>query len=117
MLPRRKSNFRGAFRLDSNIENLKIGPPAGRRPAGGPTLKLSRLESGRNPALKPDFRRGGTTSQWYLSLSLVSLSIGHGNYNFDFGFGPFWGRFPTELGPEAGSNGSGSANGAERTQN
>ena len=31
MLPGRKSGFRGGFRPDSNRENLKIGPPAGRK--------------------------------------------------------------------------------------
>ena len=35
------------------------------------------------------------------------------NYDFDLVFG----RLPAELGPEARSNGSGSENGAERTQN
>jgi hypothetical protein len=43
---------------DSRRESLTIGPPAGRRPAGGPMLRLSRLEFGRNPGLKPDFRAG-----------------------------------------------------------
>ena len=33
-------------------------PPAGHRLAGGPILRLSRLESGRDPARKPDFRPG-----------------------------------------------------------
>jgi hypothetical protein len=36
MLPGRKSGFRAGFRPDSDKEDLKIGPPAGRRPAGGP---------------------------------------------------------------------------------
>ncbi len=44
---------------------------------------------------------------------LPSLSIGNKNYNFRLVFG----RFPAELGPETRSNGSGSKNGAERTQN
>ncbi len=60
VLPGRKTNFRASFRPDSNWESLKIGPPAGRRPAGGPILRLSRLESGRNPARKPDSRPGST---------------------------------------------------------
>ncbi len=60
MLPGRKSGLRARFRWDSNRENLKIGPAAGLRPAGGPILMLSRLESGRNPARKPDFRTGST---------------------------------------------------------
>ncbi len=34
----RKSGFRAGFRPDSNRESLKIGPPAGRKPAGGPNL-------------------------------------------------------------------------------
>ncbi len=36
----------------------QIGPLAGLRPAGGPIFKFSRLESGRNPARKPDFWPG-----------------------------------------------------------
>ncbi len=60
MLPDRKSSFRVRFRPGSNRESLKIGPPAGRGPAGGPILRLSRLESGRNPTRKADFRPGST---------------------------------------------------------
>ena len=45
-----ESVFRAGLRPAANRENLKLGPPAGRKPAGGPILKLSRLESGRNPA-------------------------------------------------------------------
>ena len=45
VLPGRKSGFRAGFRPDSNRESLKIGPPSGRRPAGGPMLKLSRFRS------------------------------------------------------------------------
>ena len=37
--------------------------PAGFRPAGVPILKLSRSESGRNPARKTDFRPGGTMAR------------------------------------------------------
>ncbi len=47
------------------------------------------------------------------SASLPSLRIGNQNYNFYLVVG----RFPAELGPETRSNGSGSKNGAERTQN
>ncbi len=36
ILPGRKSVFRAGFRPDSNRENLKIDPPAGRSPARGP---------------------------------------------------------------------------------
>jgi hypothetical protein len=53
VLPGQKSSFQAGSRPDS--ADLKIGPPAVRRPAGVPILKLSRLESGRNPARKPDF--------------------------------------------------------------
>ncbi len=41
MLPGRKSSFRAGFQPDSKRESLKIGPPAGLRPAGGPSLRLS----------------------------------------------------------------------------
>ncbi len=59
--PNGASGFWAGFRLDSNRESFKLGPPAGRRPAGGPILSLSRLES--NPARKPDFRPGSTIAQ------------------------------------------------------
>ncbi len=39
----------GRFRSDSDRECIKIGPPAGLRPAGVPILMAPRLESGRNP--------------------------------------------------------------------
>ena len=45
ILSGRKSSFRAGLRPDSHRENFKIGPPAGRRPAGGPMLML-------NPARK-----------------------------------------------------------------
>ena len=48
--PGRNLGFRAGYRPASSRESVKIGPPAGRRPAGGLILKLSRLESGRNPA-------------------------------------------------------------------
>ncbi len=69
MLPSLKASFRAGFRPDSNRENNKIGPPAGRRPVGGPILKLSRLESGRNPARKPDFRPGGNIASHRVTLT------------------------------------------------
>ncbi len=50
VLPGWKSCFRAGFRPDSNRENMKIVPAAGLRPGGGPILRVSRLESGRNPA-------------------------------------------------------------------
>ena len=75
MLPGRKSGFRAGFRPDSNRESLKIGPPAGRRPAGGPILTASRLESGRNPARKPDFRRGSIIVQPVAILAQASVAF------------------------------------------
>ncbi len=56
--PRRKSGFRAGFRPDSSRESFKVGPPAGLRPAGGPILRFSILESNRNAPRKFDFRRG-----------------------------------------------------------
>ncbi len=41
-LPGRRSGFSAGFRSDSNREKLQICSPAGRRPAGGPILRLSR---------------------------------------------------------------------------
>ncbi len=53
--------------------------------------------------------RGGR----FKGLNLPSLRIGNDKYNLYLVFG----RFPAELGPETRSNGPGSKNGAERTQN
>jgi hypothetical protein len=63
LLPGQKSVFRTGFRPDSNRKNFKSGPPAGRKPTGGPILTFSRLESGRNPSRKPDFRPGSTIAE------------------------------------------------------
>ncbi len=60
MLTGRKSGFRAGLRPESYRESFKVGHPAGLRPAGGLILKLSRLESGRNPARKPHFQAGST---------------------------------------------------------
>ncbi len=49
-LPGRESVFRAGFRPDSSRESFFIGPRAGRRPAGGPNLIVSRKGFGRNPA-------------------------------------------------------------------
>ncbi len=62
VLPGRISGFRARFRQDSTRENLTISSPAGLRPAGRPILKISRIESGRNPTRKPDFRPGSTVA-------------------------------------------------------
>ncbi len=48
MLPGRKSCIRAAFRPDSNRERDKIGPPACRRLAGEPMLRLFRRAKYRN---------------------------------------------------------------------
>ncbi len=48
-----------------------------------------------------------------LRRNLPSPRIGNTNYNFYLVFG----HFPAEVGPETRSNGPGSTNGAERTQN
>jgi hypothetical protein len=59
----RQSGFRANFWPDSARENLQIGPPAGRRPAGTPISKVSRLEYGRNPAeIRPGRPTSGTDS-------------------------------------------------------
>ena len=51
VLPGRRSGFQAGSQADYNNKNIKIGPPAGLWPAGGPMSKISRLESGRNPAV------------------------------------------------------------------
>ncbi len=58
VLPGLKSGFRAGFLPDPNRESLRIGPPAGIPPDGGPILRLSRLESSRKPARQPDFCPG-----------------------------------------------------------
>ncbi len=58
-----KPGFRAGLRPDSSLEHVKICPPPDLRPAGGPVLMFSRLESGRNPARKSDFRPGSTIAQ------------------------------------------------------
>ncbi len=52
--PMLQAIFRAGSRPDSSRESIKIGSPAGRRA----DLRLSRLDSGRNAARKPDLRRG-----------------------------------------------------------
>ncbi len=42
MLPGRKSDLRAGFWPYCYRENIEIGPPAGRRPAGGPISVVSR---------------------------------------------------------------------------
>ncbi len=49
--PSQESGFRVGFRPDSSREDFQIGTP-------GPMLRISRLESGRNPARKADLRPG-----------------------------------------------------------
>jgi hypothetical protein len=55
-----KSAFRAGFRPDCYQESAEIGPPAGLRPAGGPISVLTRKQSKRNPARKPNFRPGSS---------------------------------------------------------
>ena len=99
MLPGRKSGFRAGFRPDSSRESIKIGPPGGLRPAGGTILRLSRLESSRNPARKPDFRPGSTIAK-HMGKPGSRVYSGFG-YPWDPGMpkswvdrGPGWGRVP-----------------------
>ncbi len=49
----RKAGFRAGSRLDSNRENIKLDPAAGLRSAEWPILKLSLIESSRNPPGRP----------------------------------------------------------------
>ncbi len=59
MLPGRKS-----ARISAGFSSGKHQhrPPTGLRPAGGPILRPARIESGRDPARKLDFRPGMRTS-------------------------------------------------------
>ncbi len=63
VLPGRKSGFRSGFRPDFDRGSFKIGSPTSPRPAGGPILRLPRLESGRNPVWKPDLMPGKVIAQ------------------------------------------------------
>ncbi len=58
VFPGRKSGFRSGCRQDSNQDSIKTGPPAGRRPAGGPIVMFSQLESNQirpgNPICGPE---------------------------------------------------------------
>ncbi len=65
----------------------------------------------RDESIKPEIV--SWTALYTASPDLPSLGIGNHNYMLYVVFG----RFPAELGPETRSNGSGSKNGAERTQN
>jgi hypothetical protein len=55
-----KPNHKVARRHDQ--KNVNTGSPAGLGPDGEPILKPSRLESGRNPARKPEIRPGSQLS-------------------------------------------------------
>ena len=48
------------FMLRISASGPEIGLPGRWRPAGKPILRRPRLESGRNPARKPDFRPGSS---------------------------------------------------------
>ena len=60
MLLGQKAGVRAQFRPDFNRESL--GPPAGLPKAGGPLVKLSRVDSDRNTARKLEVRAGGLMS-------------------------------------------------------
>ncbi len=64
------------FQPDSNRESLNIGPPASLRPVGGPILKVSRPESGRNPARKPDFRPHRVSSPKHTASDSIQQTEG-----------------------------------------
>ena len=69
----RTSGFRAGFRPDSNRESLKIGSPAGRRPAGEPIFRSSRLNFRHNPARKPPFLPGSTTAYHRIHSKIIPL--------------------------------------------
>ncbi len=72
VLPGRKFGFRTGFRPPSSWESPEIGPSGGRRPAGGPFVRIARLESGRNPARKPDLRPGSIIVQHRVLVEFFS---------------------------------------------
>jgi hypothetical protein len=86
-----------------------------------PTDKVATLTSGLNRKLKPRLKfwlvLGGFPAKPGPNIPpdgwLPWFRIGNANFIFILVFG----RFPAELGPEIRSNGSGSKNGAERTEN
>jgi hypothetical protein len=59
------------FRSNSSRANNEIGPATGRSPAGGPILRLSRLESGRSTTGPRSPDRGSEALQSNLNLVAV----------------------------------------------
>ncbi len=73
----RNNDFGTGFGLPGPISaGLKSGKPEKKRPAAGrgANFEASRLESGRNPARKPDFRPGSTIAQHRVHLKQVYIS-------------------------------------------
>jgi hypothetical protein len=111
VLPGRKSGFRAGSRPDSNLRNLKIGPPAGRRPAAGPIFMFSRSESDQNPARKADFRPGTTMAKHKAQES----NLGGNSQVFETFGRPKAGRradfgaFPVAVRPKPGPEGRSTA--------
>ncbi len=71
VIPARKSAFRTGFWPACYRESTEIGPPAGRRPAGGPISVLSRSQAGHNPVQKADLRPGSTIAQHRVFASVI----------------------------------------------
>ncbi len=71
LLPGRKSAFRAGFWPDCYRENTKVGPPASRRPAGGPISVFSGWQSGQSPARKADLRPGRIIAQHRVGCLIV----------------------------------------------
>ncbi len=87
-----KPQHRPAFRRPEGRKHccvIKIGFVAGLRPAGGPTLRFSRLESGRNPIRKPDFLPGGTVAKHRVQI-LVDGSHALEPTSYQIGRGAYW---------------------------
>ncbi len=87
--PDRNSGLRAGFQPDFNMENIKTSPSAGLRPSGESILKLSKLDPGRDPARKPDFRLGCTIAEHKVSRPLgmhPGLSVCHRRTAFAFVF-------------------------------
>ena len=57
-LPGQRSCFQAGSRLDSNLESIKIGPLAGRRPAGGQIPSESVVREPDFVVREPDYEQG-----------------------------------------------------------
>ncbi len=75
----------GLFRVGLRPDPLRESVKLDLRPAGGPILRLSRAESGRNPARKFDFRPGSIGAMDVTKpYELIGFGDIHGSQPYNF---------------------------------